>query len=73
MLTALLTFFNQISDIRFGGTYITLLGTFRSIGWAIPNSSIMFMASALTIHKCTNYKNSTCSTSESIHVRQLNY
>lgn len=67
MLLAVFAFFSQISDPRFGGTYMSLFKTIFFVGWLIPNTLVLKMVSILTFSQCSkNTKN--CST-DSIDVR----
>jgi len=62
MVTCMVAFFSRISDIRFGGMYMTLLNTVRSIGWVIPNTSFLKMVDTLTLSSCSNDVTNSCST-----------
>lgn len=59
-----LSFFIKISDPRFGGTYLTLLNTARSLSWVIPNTVILKMVDILTFNKCSNDDHGGCSTTD---------
>lgn len=50
MMLAVFAFFSQISDPRFGGTYMTLFNTTFFVGWLIPNTIILKMVSILTFN-----------------------
>lgn len=68
----MVAFFSRISDIRFGGMYMTLLNTVRSIGWVIPNTSFLKMVDVLTFSSCSNDVQNSCSTPDLENVR-FNY
>lgn len=57
-------FFSQISDSRFGGTYMTMLSTIANFGWAFSNSLALKMIDVLTISECSNNAQNNCSTRE---------
>jgi len=69
MVTCMIAFFSRISDIRFGGMYMTLLNTVRSIGWVIPNTSFLKMVDVLTFNSCSNDVQNSCSTPDLENVR----
>ncbi|CAI6365109.1 unnamed protein product [Macrosiphum euphorbiae] len=64
MIITHLSFFIKISDPRFGGTYLTLLGTARNLSWVIPNTVILKMVDILTFNKCSNDDHGSCSTTD---------
>jgi len=66
-----LSFFIKISDPRFGGTYLTLLNTARSLSWVIPNTVILKMVDILTFNKCSNDDHGGCSTTDFQNVRHF--
>lgn len=53
LLTCLVAFFARISDPLFGGTYMTLLNTARSVGWTVPSSCLLKLIDVLTVKRCT--------------------
>lgn len=63
MLVAIHGFFSRICDPRFGGTYMTLLNTVNTLGWAVPKTLALKLVGALTIYKCSNNTLDSCSTS----------
>jgi len=73
MVTCMVAFFSRISDIRFGGMYMTLLNTVRSIGWVIPNTSFLKMVDMLTFSSCSNDVQNSCSTLDLENVRLSYY
>ncbi|KAF0770586.1 acetyl-coenzyme A transporter 1-like, partial [Aphis craccivora] len=72
MVTCMVAFFSRISDIRFGGMYMTLLNTVRSIGWVIPNTSFLKMVDVLTFSSCSNDVQNSCSTPDLENICSLN-
>ncbi|VVC28219.1 Major facilitator superfamily domain,Acetyl-coenzyme A transporter 1 [Cinara cedri] len=66
MLLAVFAFFSQISDPRFGGTYMTLFNTIFFVGWIIPNTIVYKMVSILTFNRCSKYPENCNSTVDSI-------
>lgn len=63
MLVAVHGFFSRICDPRFGGTYMTLLNTVNTLGWAVPKTLALKLVGVLTIYKCSNNALDGCSTS----------
>lgn len=72
MVTCMVAFFSRISDIRFGGMYMTLLNTVRSIGWVIPNTSFLKMVDMLTFSSCSNDVQNSCSTLDLENICNIN-
>ncbi|XP_026805456.1 acetyl-coenzyme A transporter 1-like [Rhopalosiphum maidis] len=72
MVTCMVAFFSRISDIRFGGMYMTLLNTVRSIGWVIPNTSFLKMVDTLTFSSCSNDVTNSCSTPDLKNICRIN-
>uniref|UniRef100_A0A2H8TPY5 Acetyl-coenzyme A transporter 1 n=1 Tax=Melanaphis sacchari TaxID=742174 RepID=A0A2H8TPY5_9HEMI len=72
MVTCMVAFFSRISDIRFGGMYMTLLNTARSIGWVIPNTSFLKMVDTLTFSSCSNDVQNSCSTPDLVNICTVN-
>eukprot|EP00102_Acyrthosiphon_pisum_P021756 XP_016658966.1 PREDICTED: acetyl-coenzyme A transporter 1 isoform X2 [Acyrthosiphon pisum] len=62
MRVALLSFFSRISDSRFGGTYMSLLGTLLSLGGAWSSSVTIGMVDFLTFKQCSLDHYNSCST-----------
>ncbi|XP_022165996.1 acetyl-coenzyme A transporter 1-like [Myzus persicae] len=62
MRVAILAFFSRISDSRFGGTYMSLLGTFYSLGAAWSSSVAIGMIDFLTFQQCSVDHKNNCST-----------
>ncbi|XP_026823089.1 acetyl-coenzyme A transporter 1-like [Rhopalosiphum maidis] len=62
MLLALFSFFYQISDSRFGGTYMTLFNTLYFLGWFLPNTLVLKLIDITTFSKCSNDAQNLCST-----------
>ncbi|CAH1724858.1 unnamed protein product [Aphis gossypii] len=59
----------KISDPRFGGTYLTLFSTVRTLSWILPNTVVLKMIGILTFKKCSNICSKTdfpniCNTTE---------
>ncbi|XP_025424845.1 acetyl-coenzyme A transporter 1-like [Sipha flava] len=52
MFVAMLSFFNRISDPRFGGTYMTLLNTLSNFGIKWTATAAFGLINFLTIKKC---------------------
>lgn len=48
MILVLFAFFYQISDPRFGGTYMTLFNTLFLFGWLIPYSLVLKFVDIIT-------------------------
>lgn len=69
MLVATTAFFSQISDSRFGGTYMTLLNTVSNFGMTFSTSIGLKFIDFLTIKKCSNDSNNDCSTVDLENVR----
>lgn len=63
MLVAIHGFFSRICDPRFGGTYMTLLNTVNTLGWAVPKTLALKLVGVLTIYKCTDNALDSSSTS----------
>lgn len=64
MLVAVFAFFSQISDPRFGGTYMTLFNTVNALGYVGPNTLALNLVDTLTSYQCSNDAQNTCSTSD---------
>ncbi|CAI6343822.1 unnamed protein product [Macrosiphum euphorbiae] len=62
MTVSALVFFSQISDSRFGGTYMSLLGTLLSLGGAWSSSVAIGMVDFLTFKQCSLDHQNSCST-----------
>ncbi|KAE9541283.1 hypothetical protein AGLY_004528 [Aphis glycines] len=62
MLIMLFSFFYQISDPRFGGTYMTLFNTLYFLGWFVPNTLVLKLVDITTFSKCSNDIQNLCST-----------
>eukprot|EP00102_Acyrthosiphon_pisum_P021847 XP_016659057.1 PREDICTED: acetyl-coenzyme A transporter 1-like [Acyrthosiphon pisum] len=63
MRVALLSFFSRISDSRFGGTYMSLLGTLLSLGGAWSSSVAIGIVDFLTFKQCSLDHQNSCYTS----------
>jgi len=72
MAIAALTFFSQISDPRFGGTYMTILTTIYYVGGTWTYSVAMGMIDILTFKQCSSHHNNNCSTADLMNVRNSN-
>jgi len=57
-----LAFFSQISDPRFGGTYMTLLNTLLNLGEAWTKTVAIGMVDFLTFRQCSLDHQNSCST-----------
>lgn len=64
MVISFFNFFIKITDPRFGGTYLTLLDTARSLSWIIPNTVILKMVDIFTLTECSNDGHDSCSTTD---------
>ncbi|XP_060877595.1 acetyl-coenzyme A transporter 1-like isoform X2 [Metopolophium dirhodum] len=62
MRVALLSFFSRISDSRFGGTYMSFLGTLLTLGGAWSSSVAIGMVDFLTFKRCSLDHQNSCST-----------
>lgn len=71
MILALFAFFCQISDPRFGGTYMTLFNTFYFSGWLLSNTLALKLVDIFTINACSVDISNTCSTQNLTNVRLL--
>lgn len=73
MSAAVSAFFSQISDPRFGGTYMTLLNTFNNLGREIPITFGLKLVGLLTFSKCSNEIQNHCETPSMSDVRFFYY
>jgi len=72
MRVALLSFFSRISDSRFGGTYMSFLGTLLSLGGAWSSSVAIGMVDFLTFKRCSLDHQNSCSTENLKNVSNTN-
>jgi len=72
MRVALLSFFSRISDSRFGGTYMSLLGTLLSLGGAWSSSVTIGLLDFLTLKQCSLDHQNSCSTANLKNVSNTN-
>lgn len=70
MHTAQLAFFSQISDPRFGGTYMTLLNTLSNLATVLSSTSALGLVDLLTFKECSHNVQSNCSTTNHEKVSQ---
>lgn len=61
MFSSEIAFFAQISDSRYGGTYMTLLNTFNNLGLALPRTLGLKLIDVLTFKKCSIDAQNSCS------------
>lgn len=71
MDTSLVSFYSQISDPRFGGTYMTLLNAFGNLGKEIPTTFGLKLIGFLTRSKCSIETLNRCDTLSSRNVRHF--
>ncbi|XP_022165986.1 acetyl-coenzyme A transporter 1-like [Myzus persicae] len=62
MRVATIAFFSRISDSRFGGTYMSLLGTLSSLGAAWSSSVAIGIVDFLSFKECSLDQKNDCST-----------
>lgn len=69
----MIAFFAQISDPRFGSTYMTLFNTVRSVGFLISNMLLLEMVDILTFNKCSSDIKNDCPVPNVKDVRNCNF
>lgn len=54
MYVSYISFITGISDPNFGGTYMTLLGTFANVSIAVTKTVSLWFIDVLTFQQCSN-------------------
>lgn len=60
MILVLFAFFYQISDPRFGGTYMTLFNTLFLFGWLVPSTLVLKFVDLITDSQCLTKSQKHC-------------
>lgn len=71
MLLALFAFFCQLSDPKYGGTYMTLFNTFFYLGFLASHSIVLKLVDILTFSHCSTDVQNSCSTADSLNVNRI--
>lgn len=62
MYVSYIAFITGISDPNFGGTYMTLLGTFANVSIAVTKTVSLWFIDVLTFQRCSNDPENHCAT-----------
>lgn len=64
-------FFSQISDARFGGTYMTLLNTLANFGNKWTSTCALALLDLLTFKNCSNDSTNICCAADQQKVKTI--
>lgn len=64
-------FLTQISDARFGGTYMTLLYTLFNLGYKWITTCALALLDVLTFKNCSDGSTNNCCTSNHLKVKYI--
>jgi PAT family acetyl-CoA transporter-like MFS transporter 1 len=71
MYVLYLSFLSQVSDPNYGGVYMTLLGTFANLSYAITRTGSLWLIDVLTFKQCSTIPHNYCETSISTEVNNI--